>query len=133
MVREVLLHLSRHCHHYHPLSYLHPILPYSPYLPITRYFHTPPYLPITRYFHTPPYLHITRYFYTPTDLHINRDFCSTCYPTIITHISCGNPRTRSDPIGGSELKPRGRPIEAINQIRLSNTFHSQIFAETILI
>ena len=48
MVREVVVHLSRHC-----------LLPYPPYLPITRYFHTSPYLPITRYFYSPTDLHIT--------------------------------------------------------------------------
>ena len=36
-------------------------------------------------------------------------------------------QARPDPVGGSEPKPRGLPAEAINQIRLSNTFHSQIF------
>ena len=40
---------------------------------------------------------------------------------------------RPNLVGGSEPKPRGRPVEAINQIRLSNTFHSQIFAEAISI
>ena len=68
MVREVVVHLSRHCHHYHKLQYLHPILPYLPFLSITRYFHTPTYLPITRYFYTPIDLHIT--FHTSIDLHI---------------------------------------------------------------
>ena len=75
MVKKVVVHLSRHCHHYHPLRYLHliltyhPILPYPPYLAIiTRYFHTSPYLPITQYFYTLTNLHIT--FHTPTDLHI---------------------------------------------------------------
>ena len=92
-----MVHLSRHCQHYHPLPYLHPILPCPPilthhpdtticsYLPITRYFHTPLYLLITRYFYTPADLHIT--FHTPIDLHISRYFGSTCHPTIITHIS----------------------------------------------
>ena len=32
MVREVVVHLSQHCHHYHPLPYLHPILRYTPIL-----------------------------------------------------------------------------------------------------
>ena len=42
-----MVHLSRHC-----------LLPYPPYLPITRYFHTFPYLLITRYFytHTEPFI-----------------------------------------------------------------------------
>ena len=44
---------------------------------------------------------------------------------------CCNRRARPDPVGGSKPKPRGRPAEDINQIRLSNTFHSQIFAEVI--
>ena len=57
MVREVIVHLSRHC-----------LLPYPPYLPITRYFHTSPGLRITRYFYTPTNLHIT--FHTPTHLRI---------------------------------------------------------------
>ena len=35
--------------------------------------------------------------------------------------------TQPNPIGGSEPKLRGCPAEAINQICLSNTFHSQIF------
>ena len=46
---------------------------------------------------------------------------------------CGDPGARPDLVGRSEPKPRGRSAEAINQIRLSNTFHSQIFTETILI
>ena len=37
MVREIVVHLSRHC-----------LLPYPPYLPITRYFHTSSYLHITQ-------------------------------------------------------------------------------------
>ena len=32
--------------------------------------------------------------------------------------SRGDPRARSDLVGGSEPKPRGRPTEAINQIHL---------------
>ena len=28
LIGEVVVHLSRHCHHYHPLPYLHPIVPY---------------------------------------------------------------------------------------------------------
>ena len=58
MVREVVIHLSRHCLHFHT----------TPYLPITRYFHTSLDLPITRYFYTPTNLHIT--FHTPIHLHI---------------------------------------------------------------
>ena len=57
MMRDVVVHLSQHC-----------LLPYPPYLPITRYFHTSPYLPITRYFYTPINAHIT--FHTPKHLHI---------------------------------------------------------------
>ena len=64
IVREVVVHLSRHC----LLPYPPPPPPPPPYLPITRYFHTSPYLPITRYFYTPIDLHIT--FHTPTHLHI---------------------------------------------------------------
>ena len=30
MVKEIVLRLSRHCHHCYPLLYLHPILPYPP-------------------------------------------------------------------------------------------------------
>ena len=47
--------------------------------------------------------------------------------------TCDDPRAQPNPVGRSEPKPRGRPTETINQIRLSNTFHSQIFAEAILI
>ena len=32
--------------------------------------------------------------------------------------SCSDPRARTDPVGGSEPKARGRPAEAINQIPL---------------
>ena len=32
MVMEVVVHLSQHCHHYHPLPYLHPILRCAPIL-----------------------------------------------------------------------------------------------------
>ena len=37
MVREIVVHLIQHC-----------LLPYPPYLPITRYFHTSSYLHITQ-------------------------------------------------------------------------------------
>ena len=45
LVREVVVHLTRHCHHYHPLPYLHPILPYPP-PPILTHHSILPYTPI---------------------------------------------------------------------------------------